>query len=167
MNIAHLHLLLNHFPILGSIFGTVILGVGLLLKRTDMKRIGLAFFIFAGLAIIPVVLTGDGAGEVLKNHHVEQGNLTSIHEEYGETLVWTCIALGLLSLFAFYLEVTQKSFARMVMIGILVLSIANGYLLKLTGTSGGQIRHTELRDSVAISPASNAEKKIVDNDGSH
>jgi hypothetical protein len=154
MNQAHFHLMLNHFPIIGSMIGTVILAIGLLLKRTDMKRVGLALFIFIGILIIPVWISGEGAEKVLKANGYSDEGFIHQHEKFGEWLGRTCIIIGLLAVLGFYFELTQKKIARIFMIFILALSIANGYLLKLTGTSGGQIRHTEIRDKAEINQSS-------------
>lgn len=38
-----------------------------------------------------------------------------------------------------------KSFAKTIAIGVLILGLAGLYFGKMTGTSGGEIRHTEIR----------------------
>ncbi len=57
MNEAHLHLVVNHFPIIGTILGLGILVVGLLLKNNSVKNT--AFFLFIVAAIFAAVSNGN------------------------------------------------------------------------------------------------------------
>jgi uncharacterized membrane protein len=47
MNDAHLHMLVNHFPIIGTLLGLGILITGLLLKNNSVKNTAYALFIIA------------------------------------------------------------------------------------------------------------------------
>ena len=50
MNLAHLHLLLNHFPIIGTIIGLGLLAASLIGKNDDLKRDGL--MVLAAVALL-------------------------------------------------------------------------------------------------------------------
>ena len=41
MNWAHMHLLINHIPVLGMVFGTLLLAYGLVKKNEEIKRVSL------------------------------------------------------------------------------------------------------------------------------
>ena len=60
MNQAHLHLIGNHVPIVGSLFALVLLGAGLLRKNQTLTQAGLAAVLAAGLLCLPAQLTGEG-----------------------------------------------------------------------------------------------------------
>lgn len=77
MNSAHWHLLLNHFPIIGTYFSTLLLIVGIMLKSHHVKNIALGFFTLTALFAIPTFLTGEGAEDVLIS--IGQKNETFIH----------------------------------------------------------------------------------------
>jgi hypothetical protein len=49
MNSAHLHLLLNRIPILGSACGLALLAWGVLRRSESSSRVGLATLVVAGL----------------------------------------------------------------------------------------------------------------------
>jgi hypothetical protein len=49
MNDAHLHLVVNHFPIIGTIFGLGILVTGMIVKNNTLKNT--AYVLFATAAI--------------------------------------------------------------------------------------------------------------------
>ena len=56
MTAAHVHLLLNHIPILGSIFGLLLLCYGMLRKSDEIKKTSLGIFVITALLTIPVYL---------------------------------------------------------------------------------------------------------------
>ena len=49
MNDAHLHMVVNHFPIIGTIFGLGILITGIVLKNKTVKTVAYVLFIIAAL----------------------------------------------------------------------------------------------------------------------
>ena len=63
MNLPHVHLLLNHFPIIGTIIALALFLFALIGKSDDLKRASLV--IFAGIALlsIPTYMSGNGAEE--------------------------------------------------------------------------------------------------------
>src|ERR1700722_13309158 len=60
MNFAHLHLLLNHFPIIGTIVGLGLLLLSLLGKNEDLRRASL--IIFPAMALLAIVTFFCGVG---------------------------------------------------------------------------------------------------------
>ena len=63
MNAAHLHLMLNHLPILGTLFGAAILGIALWLRNSPFQKVALVFFVLLGLAGIAVYWSGGEAAD--------------------------------------------------------------------------------------------------------
>ncbi|UKJ06703.1 DUF2231 domain-containing protein [Solitalea lacus] len=145
MNQAHWHLVLNHFPIVGTFFSILLLFAGIVLKNPGLKRSGLVLFVLTGILAIPAFLTGEGAEEVLKNKRLTDENLVEQHEELGEIAMWTFGITGLLALVTLILDIKQKAAAKYFALLTLIISLANGVLLKNVGTSGGEIRHIEIR----------------------
>src|SRR5437764_6147738 len=66
MNLAHIHLLLNHWPIIGAFVGLFLFLVAFLANSDDLKQTSLAFFTLIALLAIPTYFSGDVANEVLK-----------------------------------------------------------------------------------------------------
>ncbi len=58
MNDAHLHLVFNHFPIIGTIFGLGVLMAGLLLKNNTVKNVAYGLFIATALFAFASASTG-------------------------------------------------------------------------------------------------------------
>ena len=63
MDLAHLHLLLNHFPIIGTMLGTVLLLYALIKKEGNLQRAVLVIWVLMA-ALTPIVMnTGEEAEE--------------------------------------------------------------------------------------------------------
>lgn len=145
MNSAHWHLLLNHLPITGAIFGTALLASGFFLKNINLKNTGLVLFIFTALIAIPVLLTGEGAEEILEAIGEDNHDLIHDHEDVSENAFWLSAGIGLISLFAFIASLREKKQARILMIIVLCLGVINSMAMTYAAVTGGQIRHTEIR----------------------
>ena len=63
MNWAHVHLLINHIPVLGTVFGTLLLVFGMAKKNETIKRVSLGIFAIIAVATVPVYFTGEPAEE--------------------------------------------------------------------------------------------------------
>src|SRR5215210_2618949 len=50
LNAAHLHIMLNHVPVFGSLFAALLIAWGLLRKSEDVLRLGLALAFVVGIA---------------------------------------------------------------------------------------------------------------------
>ena len=66
MDAVYFHLAMNHFPVIASIFGLLILGYGVLRRNDPLTYTGLVIMIVTGLVAIPVYLTGEPAEEVVE-----------------------------------------------------------------------------------------------------
>ncbi|MFN8166100.1 MAG: hypothetical protein U0X76_08020 [Bacteroidia bacterium] len=149
MNGAHAHLLLNHFPIIGSIFSTLLLFGGVLSKSENVKKAGLLFFIFTAIMTAPAFLTGDEAEETLKAVGQAPHELIEEHEEIAETGLWLTMAVGLLAMFAYFS--IKKPIAKTFVYVVILAGVANCVLMTFVGNSGGDIRHTEIRSGSSVS----------------
>ena len=61
MNLAHLHLLFNHFPTIGMIIGLGLFLLALVSKSDDLKRASLVVFMGIALVTLPTFMTGSAA----------------------------------------------------------------------------------------------------------
>jgi hypothetical protein len=145
MNQAHLHLLLNHLPILGALFGLLILAGGFFLKNDTVKRTALGIFALSAVFAIPAYLTGEGAEEVVESLPGVTENLIEAHEEMANIFLWLVGALGLISLVTLYTDLKSKKVAPMLYTLTFIVAIGAMFVAQRVGTSGGEIRHTEIR----------------------
>lgn len=145
MNDAHFHLVFNHFPIIVPIVGMLILIVGFFVDSDVVKRTAFGVFIFGAIMTFPAMFTGEGAEEVAEKLPGITHDIIHEHEEKAEVFAILSYILGLLSIGALWASLKQKSFANILAIAVLVLGLVGFYLGRQVGTSGGEIRHTEIR----------------------
>ena len=144
MNSAHWHLLLNHFPILGTYFSTLLLIVGILLKNQTVKNTALGFFILTSLLAIPVLLTGEGAEDILDSIGLKNEYFISQHERLAQIAFWLSVSIGVFSIGALIGQRTINK-TRIFTFIILTAGLLNSVLMTTAGIAGGEIRHTEIR----------------------
>jgi uncharacterized membrane protein len=153
---THLHLLLNHFPIIVTVLGLVLVVVAMWRNSDAIARMALFFFVGGALLALPTYLTGESAEDTAK--HLP-GVTRDIIEAHSDSAVISAIFVGLLGLFAlwalwrFRTAVTLPAWVVRV---ALVASIIGSGLMSWTGLLGGQVRHTEVRPGF-VAPSGPAE----------
>ena len=152
MNDAHYHLIVNHLPIVGLLIGILVLIAGLVFNKAEVKLTALGIFIFSAITSIAAFYTGEGAEEVVENLEGISETLIHTHEEYAETFYTLSLILGGLSLLTFILELKKIKFTNYLMILCLLIAIVDGVLATYVGSSGGEIRHTEIRNDAEMIP---------------
>lgn len=158
MNQAHFHLIVNHLPIIIPVIGLLVLIGGFITRNDVVKRTAFFIFIIGALATIPAFATGEGAEETIEHLQGISKQTIHAHEEVAETFAVLSYILGGIALLALFLNWKKISFANIVA-GILILfSVVVLYFAKETGTTGGEIRHTEIRSNNTISNSLNGEK---------
>ncbi|MEL5992830.1 hypothetical protein [Hymenobacter segetis] len=146
MNQAHLHLIVNHVPIVGSLFAAVLLGAGVLRHNLDLTKAGLVAVLAAGLLCLPAQLTGEGAAAIAQNLPRVSRALIHNHEEAAELGFWVLEAAAALALFGLLLLKNNSPKARLVTLLTLAVAVLSFGLLARAGNLGGLIRHTEIRE---------------------
>jgi hypothetical protein len=81
------------------------------------------------------------------------------HEEIAEKLAVVLYVLGVVSLFGLYANLKNHSKAKLTSYLALVIAIVGVVLAKNVGTSGGEIRHTEIRANIQKAQSSEVEDK--------
>ena len=157
MNDSHLHLLVNHFPIIGTIFGLGILISGMLLKNNSVKYTAYILFIVAAVFSAFSMGTGEGAEELVEDLPNIGKQIIHEHEEIAEKFAIIMYATGLFGLLSLYTSIKNHKLAKTVSFITLILALFAVVFAKSVGTTGGDIRHTEIRaNSGAVSNENNS-----------
>lgn len=161
MNNAHLHLVFNHLPIIFPIVGIIVLLIGIFTKSEVSKRNSYAIFILGAIASIAAMATGEGAEETVENIAGISEKLIKTHEEAAELFAGLTYFLGGISLIALYASLKNLSFSKFspFVIGVFVLIAM--FFAKNAGTTGGEIRHSEIRSGATVQ---NAEQGASENE---
>lgn len=150
MNEAHFHLVVNHLPIVGILIGILVLVTGFILKKSEVKVTAMGIFVFSALASFAAFYSGDGAEEIVEQIPGISETLINQHEESAELFFTVSLILGAISLITMFLEIKKYKFAKFGFILVLLISLATGVLSKNVGTTGGEIRHTEIRNDANL-----------------
>lgn len=163
MNGAHFHLVVNHLPIIFPIVGIIVMITGLIFKSDAVKRTAFLIFIIGSLTSIAAMTSGEGAEEIVENISGVTENYIERHEESAELFSILAYILGGLSLIGLWASIKQKSFSNFLNIGILIFAFVVIYFGKQTGTTGGEIRHTEIRPDYQV-PAKSKNNETENDD---
>jgi uncharacterized membrane protein len=147
-------MVVNHFPIIGTIFGLGILVAGIVLKNNTVKNTAYILFIVAAIFGAFSMGTGEGAEEMVEDMPTVGKQIIHEHEEIAEKLAIVLYILGGISILGLYLNFKNHAQAKLVSYAALVVAIAGVFLAKEVGTSGGEIRHTEIRSNANATPTS-------------
>ncbi len=149
MNATHLHLLLNHLPVLGTAFGLGLLLFGLWRTSNELKKTALGVFVLVALAAVPVYLTGEPAEEGVESLPGVSKSMMDSHEEAAGVAFVAVLVLGVASLGALVGFRPGKSLPAWCGNSVLVAALIVGGLMAYVANLGGQIRHSEIRSGTA------------------
>ena len=147
MNYEHLHLLLNHFPIIGSFIGAGLLLASFFGKNEDLRRSSYVVFIGIALLTIPAFLTGFAAAQMLHGQAVSD-LLVRRHEGSALLSIWFMMITGSLALIGLWKSQSTGHPPRWNVTAMLIFSLLTVGLISRTGYTAGGIRHTEVREGV-------------------
>jgi uncharacterized membrane protein len=144
-NLPHQHLLLNHLPIIGSFIGLGLLLAALTTGKDDLKKASLVIFSLIALFAIPAYTSGHAALAVIQKEPDLSQAAVDAHQ--GAALI-AFILIEITGAFAWlalwqFRRVSRP--ARWVLPAVLFCSLLTAGLLVITGNTGGEIRHSEIR----------------------
>lgn len=163
MDAAHVHLIITHLPIFGSILGAFVLGYGMWSKSNQTKMAAFFLFVFSAIGAGIAYLTGEGAEEAVEKMPGVIETLIEQHETFALYALVGLIALGISSLFALYVTYKNSALTKTASIITLLISLVSFALVGRTGYLGGQIRHTEIRTG-AVQNSGGSEKGEKEDD---
>lgn len=144
MNTAHWHLVLNHFPIVGTLGGIVVLFYGLIRKSNDTKALGALLILAMSIISVIVMQTGEVAEEVVEKIPGISEAAMEAHEDAAKIANGILVACGVLALLSLVLHFFKRNTVTIAMSATLVLSSVAFGFMGYTGYLGGKIRHTEI-----------------------
>ena len=145
MDMGHLHLMLNHLPVLGAPALLALLAWGLAGKIPAVARGALWLTVAVAIVTGVVYLTGEAAEELVEGLPTFQERLVEYHEGVALWATVILVATGCLAVAALWRSrrgaTMSLGLTRVVLVGLLASTVAVG----VTAWSGGPIGHPELR----------------------
>lgn len=146
MNLAHLHLILNHLPLIGLFIGFFVLAWGVIRGYAEVRTTGLWLLLLTSLIAIPVYLTGEPAEEIVEKLPGVSEQYISLHEDSAMYSLILSIAAGALALFALVAKrYLSASISLVSVYVVMAVSLVAGASMAYTANLGGEVRHTEIR----------------------
>ncbi len=153
MNAVHLHLILNHLPMLGVVIAGALFGVALWYRNAQFQRVVLGLLVILALTAIPVYLSGRSAEEIVERLAGVSEQTIDRHEEAASAAFGAMEGLGGFALLGMLLYRKARAIPKVFCAGTLVLTLGVSGLFGWGGYLGGQIRHTEIRADISGSDA--------------
>ena len=149
MNGAHLHLVLNHLPVILAPTGLVVLALGLLRRNAEFTKVGLGVIFAAALFTVPTYFSGEAAADVVGDLPGVNADDIARHAAVALQAFVVAGIAGLAALAALLLALRGKAAPPWLMIATLVLAVASSGWFAVTANLGGLIRHPEIREAAS------------------
>ncbi|GCE23395.1 hypothetical protein [Dictyobacter kobayashii] len=145
MNMAHIHLLVNHFPIIGSIFISIMFLIALVFKNVFLQKVSLWFLVVVALFTAVAYLSGDGARNVLESVTHVPDSMVHDHESMARIGLILMFFAGAISLFGVVFYSHKPTLPRYLQITVMAILVVSVIVFIYVGYLGGQISHPEIR----------------------
>ena len=147
MNLAYLHLVLNHFPIVGTVIGLGLFVVSFVGKNDDLKRASLMVLAAVALLALPTFFSGIAAQRAIGRDPAVSAVLIERHEGAAILALFFMEIAGALALVGLWQRhrVSTGKPGSWNLMAILLFSVVTAGLMARVGTTGGDIRHPEIR----------------------
>jgi len=158
MEFEHLHVMVNHVPLLGLVFVCVPLAYALIANDRHMLLMSLGVIIALAVSARVTMWTGEEATERFEHgpvkQHIDEHGLKWIgeHEYRAERAAFTTYLLGVLAIGGYVALWKRPNWLRAIAGSMLVLCLLNFLLYAWCADAGGKVRHAEFRDPSQPAP---------------
>jgi uncharacterized membrane protein len=151
---SHAHLILNHFPTAGFVFGIAALIAALVFDNAAMKRGSLIVFVILGIIGVPTYVAGTAAMWALTQPTIPEISKAVINS-HRDMALWTLFGLAVTASIA-WIELwrarSQGTFSNFALQLVLGASVITLLIMTETGHRGGLINHPEIRSAAEVLP---------------
>lgn len=162
MSWAHLHLALNHVPVIGLPIVLLLLAWAIVRRSPELTKASFGLLVVLAVVTVVVQLTGEPAEELVEGLPGVIESMVEHHEEMAVFGTVGMVALGVIGLIGLWRlsrgRVLAQWYTAVVLLAGLVVAGMMGWIANL----GGQIRHSEIRPGESAveagAPAESAER---------
>jgi len=155
---VHIHLLVNHAPILGAFFALALIVASFMFAPDVLRRTALVVLVGVGLAGAAANYSGDPAEDAIRGFPGVRRAVIHEHEEFAEKSFLVGAVVGVLALGAL-IRWRRVPLPQGVTFGALAGAAVVSGMMAYTGLLGGQVRHTEVRPDATASDAMTVEPR--------
>ena len=164
VNVAHLHLLLNHVPTVGAVVALGLLLLALVRRDERLKHAGLEVLFAIAVLTLPVYLSGVAARQKLQDQPGVSDDAMRVHHDAALAGFTVTEFAGFVAWVALWQTRRHGRAARGLVPAVTLLSIVAIALMARAANLGGEIRHPEIRADVsagAAAPAGDPERFVT------
>jgi uncharacterized membrane protein len=144
---VHLHLILNHLPVVGSLFALGLLAWGFWRRSEVLQRAGLGSVIIVAFVALAAYLTGEPAWEDIMGLPGDNDSYILAHQRAAQFAFGASSLTGIVAMITLATGRRRRPVVVWLVIGVLMMSLATAGLMGYAANLGGMIRHTEIRPS--------------------
>jgi uncharacterized membrane protein len=152
MDWVHLHLALNHVPVLGTLFVCLLLITAAVKQDDSLKRLSLWWAVALTLISIALKFTGDQAAAAAENEPWLIGTYVQAHEQAADQATTGIFLMGIAAIMALVIARKRRPVRTWSMALTICLGLLTFALMARAANLGGQIRHTEIRPNLIVAP---------------
>ena len=159
VNLAHLHLLLNHVPTVGAVVALGLLLLAFVRRDEPLKHAGLEVLFVIAVLTLPVYMSGVAAHQKLRNQPDVSASANvamRVHQDAALAGFTVTEFAGFVAWIALWQSKRRGRPARGLVPAVTLLSIVALALMARAATLGGDIRHPEIRTGVSANAAAPA-----------
>jgi hypothetical protein len=138
-----LHLVVNHVPVVGSLWVLLLLLFALIHPKRELSHVALTFTVLLGVSALPAFLTGGPAEELVEHLPRVVEETVEEHEEAGELALAVTLGAGLVGLIGMVWSARRPGSRTPLFLAWLAVAGAAA-VLAWTAHLGGRIQRPEL-----------------------
>jgi uncharacterized membrane protein len=150
MNSAQFHLFFSHFPIVGLAFAILINLYALFTKSHEAAKLSLWFYFVLGIFALTAYLTGDGAEKIMETYPGITEETVEPHENIALFFFIGLMITTGIAMTGLYITKTKENLLKKFTVLLLIMGLLLGILAGITGSTGGAIRHTEIKQGIYL-----------------
>jgi len=166
MNLAHIHLLLNHFPTIGFGIGLLLFLAALFARSEELKRASFVILFLMAVIAIPAYMSGSAAESTLCPERTCPPEVSEHSIRAHEDAALLAFSFMEITGFVAWVGLWQlrriPRLAAWNIASVLVLSLVTFGLMSNAATHGGEIRHPEIRASNPEAPVGEGEDGAIE-----
>ena len=152
VNVAHLHLLLNHFPTIGTVVGIGLILLAFVRRNDHLLRASLEVFFAIALLTLPVYLGGVAALTVVQGRSGFSEGAATAHQNAALLAFFLMEITGAVAWFGLWQGRRNSRPGRSTVGTVVLLSVLTLVLMGRAANMGGEISHPEIRISEDAAP---------------
>jgi hypothetical protein len=161
VNVAHLHLLLNHVPTVGSVVALGLLLLALVRRDEGLKHAGLEVIFAIAVLTLPVYISGVAAYRELRDQPELSEVAVLLHQDAALAGFALTEFTGFVA-WAGLWQTRRRGRAPGIVAAVVVLLTVALAVMARAATLGGEIRHPEIRAGVsAVAAAPDADQFVA------